>query len=185
MRVEEKEMRVFAHDCSRTLFMLSLSLFFRYPERDLNPHNRNGHRILSPACLPFHHPGGIISFIGYFLKKHSPACRTLSAVAGIPPSGRNYIFIQYSQKTCPACRTLSRHSGNSTIRAGLYLYSILPKNMSCVSDPVPPEREIPPSGRNYIFIQYSQKTCPACRTLSRQSGNSTIRAELIFIQYSQ
>ena len=30
-----------------------------YPERDLNPHNRNGHRILSPACLPFHHPGGI------------------------------------------------------------------------------------------------------------------------------
>jgi hypothetical protein len=23
----------------------------------LNPHNRNGHRILSPACLPFHHPG--------------------------------------------------------------------------------------------------------------------------------
>ena len=128
-------------------------------------------------------------------------------LAGIPPSGRNYIFIQYSQKTCPACRTLSRQSGNSTIRAELYLYSILPKNMSCVSDPVPPEREfhhpggiislfntpkkhvlrvgpcparagIPPSGRNYIFIQYSQKTCPACRTLSRQSGNSTIRAEL-------
>ena len=30
-----------------------------YPERDLNPHNRNGHRILSPACLPFHHPGGL------------------------------------------------------------------------------------------------------------------------------
>jgi hypothetical protein len=31
----------------------------RYPERDLNPHNRYGHRILSPACLPFHHPGKI------------------------------------------------------------------------------------------------------------------------------
>src|SRR5690349_5698322 len=24
----------------------------RYPERELNPHGRNGHRILSPACLP-------------------------------------------------------------------------------------------------------------------------------------
>ena len=23
-----------------------------YPEWDLNPHDRNGHRILSPACLP-------------------------------------------------------------------------------------------------------------------------------------
>ena len=28
---------------------------FEYPERDLNPHNRNGQRILSPSCLPFHH----------------------------------------------------------------------------------------------------------------------------------
>ena len=27
-----------------------------YSERDLNPHNRNGHKILSLACLPFHHP---------------------------------------------------------------------------------------------------------------------------------
>ena len=29
----------------------------QYPERDLNPHNRNGHRILSPACLPVPPPG--------------------------------------------------------------------------------------------------------------------------------
>ena len=28
---------------------------FEYPERDLNPHSRNGQRILSPSCLPFHH----------------------------------------------------------------------------------------------------------------------------------
>lgn len=35
---------------------LTLSLFW-YPERDLNPHSHYGHRILSPACLPFHHPG--------------------------------------------------------------------------------------------------------------------------------
>ncbi len=27
-------------------------LHLRYPERDLNPHVRNGHRILSPGCLP-------------------------------------------------------------------------------------------------------------------------------------
>ena len=52
---EEKETRVLA--LALTL-ALTLALF-QYPERDLNPHNRNGHRILSPACLPFHHPGGI------------------------------------------------------------------------------------------------------------------------------
>ena len=28
-----------------------------YPGRDLNPHGRNGHRILSPACLPIPPPG--------------------------------------------------------------------------------------------------------------------------------
>ena len=32
---------------------------FEYPERDLNPHSRNGQRILSPSCLPFHHPGSL------------------------------------------------------------------------------------------------------------------------------
>ena len=26
-----------------------------YSKRDLNPHSRNGQRILSPSCLPFHH----------------------------------------------------------------------------------------------------------------------------------
>ena len=46
---EEKEASVLA-------LALTLALF-QYPERDLNPHNRYGHRILSPACLPFHHPG--------------------------------------------------------------------------------------------------------------------------------
>ena len=30
-----------------------------YPGRDSNPHSRDGHRILSPACLPFHHPGAL------------------------------------------------------------------------------------------------------------------------------
>ena len=29
---------------------------YLYSERDLNPHNRYGHKILSLACLPFHHP---------------------------------------------------------------------------------------------------------------------------------
>ena len=35
--------------------------FFRlsYPERDLNPHSCNSQRILSPSCLPFHHPGSL------------------------------------------------------------------------------------------------------------------------------
>jgi hypothetical protein len=34
-----------------------------YPEGDLNPHSRNGHRILSPACLPFHHPGILFNWM--------------------------------------------------------------------------------------------------------------------------
>ena len=55
-----------------------------YPERDLNPHSRNGHRILSPACLPFHHPGGIKSL---YLKKHVLRVGPCPAQAGIPPSG--------------------------------------------------------------------------------------------------
>ena len=45
---------------SSSILALTLTLtLFPYPERDLNPHNRNGHRILSPACLPFHHPGDL------------------------------------------------------------------------------------------------------------------------------
>ena len=28
---------------------------YSYSKRDLNPHSRNGQRILSPSCLPFHH----------------------------------------------------------------------------------------------------------------------------------
>ena len=31
----------------------------RYPGRDLNPHDRNGQRILSPSCLPIPPPGHI------------------------------------------------------------------------------------------------------------------------------
>ena len=51
--LEEKETSVLA---SALALALTLALF-QYPERDLNPHSRYGHRILSPACLPFHHPG--------------------------------------------------------------------------------------------------------------------------------
>ena len=32
-------------------------LFDKYPGRESNPHDRNGHRILSPACLPVPPPG--------------------------------------------------------------------------------------------------------------------------------
>ncbi|MBS7410798.1 MAG: hypothetical protein KIG59_07575, partial [Muribaculaceae bacterium] len=36
-------------------------------ERDLNPHSRNGQRILSPSCLPFHHPSSTFHAVA---KKH-------------------------------------------------------------------------------------------------------------------
>ena len=44
----------------RNAFVSSISA--KYPGRDLNPHDRNGQRILSPSCLPFHHPGGIFKW---------------------------------------------------------------------------------------------------------------------------
>ncbi len=34
-----------------------LGIIIKYPGRDLNPHGHNGHWILSPTCLPFHHLG--------------------------------------------------------------------------------------------------------------------------------
>ena len=33
-----------------------------YPEPDLNRHGHNDRGILSPLCLPFHHPGFFIQF---------------------------------------------------------------------------------------------------------------------------
>ena len=60
---EEKEMRVFT--IALTL-ALTLTLFL-YPEGDLNPHSRYGQRILSPSCLPFHHPGADCAKLLYLL----------------------------------------------------------------------------------------------------------------------
>ena len=37
--------------------LIENKLVAQYPGRDLNPHSRNGHRILSPACLPVPPPG--------------------------------------------------------------------------------------------------------------------------------
>ena len=37
---------------SATSFKTNSYGFFEYSERDLNPHDRNGHWILSPTCLP-------------------------------------------------------------------------------------------------------------------------------------
>ena len=36
-----------------------LEQVIEYSKRDLNPHSRNGQRILSPSCLPFHHSGSL------------------------------------------------------------------------------------------------------------------------------
>ena len=33
-------------------------------KRDSNPHSRNGQRILSPSCLPFHHSSSFLSLCG-------------------------------------------------------------------------------------------------------------------------
>ena len=44
-------------ECKRVLAMAKTLSFILYPGRGLNPHDRNGHRILSPACLPIPPPG--------------------------------------------------------------------------------------------------------------------------------
>ena len=55
-------------------------MHFPYPERDLNPHGRTGQRILSPSCLPFHHPGeagvsvGVGVGVGVKVIKNSILC---------------------------------------------------------------------------------------------------------------
>ena len=63
-------------------------LFEQYPGWDLNPHDFKGHRILSPACLPFHHPGNsvintskliFVLKMVHFNKKSLQFCRLLGA----------------------------------------------------------------------------------------------------------
>ena len=40
-----------------------------YPGRDLNPHERNAHWILSPTCLPIPPPGRLISINQYLFER--------------------------------------------------------------------------------------------------------------------
>jgi hypothetical protein len=42
---------------AKSLAVSLLAGILGYPGRELNPHGRNGHRILSPACLPIPPPG--------------------------------------------------------------------------------------------------------------------------------
>jgi hypothetical protein len=74
-------MRVFA-----IALALALTLaLFQYPERDLNPHNRYGHRILSPACLPFHHPGILLISCKYNNSAFTKLPRLLRGMVECPP----------------------------------------------------------------------------------------------------
>ena len=50
--------------CKGTIFNFTfankkINFWSSYPGRDLNPHVLNGHRILSPACLPISPPGPV------------------------------------------------------------------------------------------------------------------------------
>ena len=56
-----------------------------YPERDLNPHGRIGQRILSPSCLPFHHPGE--EGVGVKITKNSiPGIEFFERKTGLEPA---------------------------------------------------------------------------------------------------
>ena len=43
-------------ETKKAKYLIKIFRFFLYSGRDLNPHDRNGHRILSPACLPIPPP---------------------------------------------------------------------------------------------------------------------------------
>ena len=43
--------------CGLTNLAMVPSIYGWYPEPDLNRHGHNDRGILSPLCLPFHHPG--------------------------------------------------------------------------------------------------------------------------------
>ena len=46
----------------------------KYPERESNPHGRNGHRILSPACLPIPPPGPMgVSMVHHYVDRFPPS----------------------------------------------------------------------------------------------------------------
>ena len=59
-----------------------------YPGRDLNPHDRNGHRILSPACLPVPPPGRYIKKTSLFTERISLSGRRDSNPRPRPWQGR-------------------------------------------------------------------------------------------------
>ncbi len=64
------------------LLFLAIPLFSMYPEPGSNRHGRNGHRILSPACLPIPPPGQLVhsklTLRRHFHKKILSEKRTLS-----------------------------------------------------------------------------------------------------------
>ena len=78
-----------------------------YPERESNPHGRNGHRILSPACLPIPPPG----HVGVNLKKNGCICDMSSFTLTLthPPT------LNFERKTGfePATPTLARSCSTS------------------------------------------------------------------------
>ncbi len=146
-----------------------------YPERDLNPHSRYGHRILSPACLPFHHPGIF-----------------MSSSRAVVQSADGYSFSLF-QKTlllrvgpCPAQREF-HHPGifMSSNRAVVqsadgYSFSLFQKTLLLRVGPCPAQREFHHPGifmscnhavSGWIFLLFiSKNSSPGCRTLSRAVG---------------
>lgn len=54
---QEKELQIAESKLLKLLKKLSCTLW--YPERDSNPHDRS-QGILSPPCIPFHHPGLVV-----------------------------------------------------------------------------------------------------------------------------
>ena len=61
-----------------------------YSKRDLNPHSRNGQRILSPSCLPFHH-SSLLAETGFRVSRQKNRYGTFVS-CGFGPRGRCRCF---------------------------------------------------------------------------------------------
>ena len=63
---------------------------FGYSKRDSNPHSRNGQRILSPSCLPFHH-SSLLAETGFRVSRQKNRYGTFVS-CGFGPRGRCRCF---------------------------------------------------------------------------------------------
>jgi hypothetical protein len=144
----------------------------------LNPHSLNGHRILSPACLPFHHPGivrlscrscrscrlcksAIMQIFHWMLWLKILFQKTQSCLSDPVPHKRGFHhpgIVRLSCRSCRSCR-LCKSAIMQIFHWMLWLKILFQKTQSCLSDPVPHKRGFHHPG----IVRLSCRSCRSCR----------------------